>query len=170
MNATRANAAAGTIAKAVQNVASTATTSVAHKVEPQPLPVSVPATVLYASRASAEPFTVEIAGTVFTPATDQIEARRAARLEQIGRELDIVAGAAGAPLLRELEQLWSERVNDVHDYVLRQVGYALSEAGHHDLWRVLYAQLGAADNKLRPNAADEFLHGDHVDVSRGSGW
>jgi hypothetical protein len=163
---TRAHAA-GRIAKAVQHVASTVTTQDAAEHE------NVQATVLW--RIGGDQITsVEIEGRVFRPARDQVEERRAGRLEQIGRQLDALVGEAGAPLLAEHERLWQDRMIDVHDYLLRQVGFALMNNRLPSLWRCIYSQLSGGDDKYDPEAAETFLHipeGEGVDYfDRGGSW
>jgi len=123
--------------------------------------------------AKEQVVSVEIDGEVFTRAKDPAEARRVAKMEEIEAQLETLAGPEGKrarELLAELTNLWAARTIDVHDYVLRQVGYALLEHGLVDLWRLLYAELGPADDKHRPAAAADFLHGGADFQNRGSTW
>jgi hypothetical protein len=68
----------------------------------------------------------EIGGTILVRAKDPEEIRRQALLDAIGDELEALMPADqrdhASRLLGEFEMLWGGRVNDVHDYVLRQVG------------------------------------------------
>ncbi len=133
----------------------------------------VKAAVLLRFKPEQKPIVVEIDGQVFTRAKDPDEERRAARLDAIGEEIEALAGphcARANKLLAEIDLLWASRTIDVHDYVLRQVGYALMEHGLGDLWRLLYAELGSNDDKHRPAAAADFLHGGADVQDRGSTW
>ena len=134
---------------------------------------SVPATVLHRIGDDGGIFDVEINETVFTRAKDQREQRRQARLDAIGDELLGLTGDQldqASRLLGEFEQLWAERVNDVTDYKVRQVGWALITNNLHDLWRVIFARLGPSDNKYLPMACMEFLTSDDVDQECGGHW
>jgi hypothetical protein len=171
MNATRANSAADTtnIAQAVQNVANAATTK-------QSTPIStVPARVVTA--IDGEPYSLEVNGQVFTRPRDPVEARRQVRLDEIGEQIEALAGEHRdevSKLLGQFEELWSGRTNDVHDYVLRQVGFALTDNRLGALWRCIYSRLSADDDKYNPDAAERFLHipeGEGTNYfGRGSGW
>lgn len=113
------------------------------------------------SHSSGQVVHAEIDGTILERAKDPEEIRRQARLKTIGDEIESLIPAdvrdRVSRLMGESDQLWAGRVNDVHDYVLREVGAALTDNGLVDLWRVLYAHLGGSDDKYRPNASMEFL-------------
>jgi hypothetical protein len=174
MNTTRANAA-DKIAKAAQDVATTATTA-----EPTQTVARVIARIGPGTRNTGQVVHAEIDGTILERAKDPEEVRRQARLTAIGDELESLIPAAerdrASRLMGESDALWAGRVNDVHDYVLREVGAALTDNGLVDLWRMLFAHLASDDDKYRPSAVMQFLNppADCQDVGafqeRGGHW
>src|SRR5205823_966349 len=109
---------------------------------------TVPATVLWRLSDNRQIASIEVDGQVFTPARDQVEERRTARLEHIRRHLAAIIPAADAALVSEFESLWEERIADVVDYKLRQVGYTLLNTGRRDVWESIYARVNPNDDEI----------------------
>ncbi len=162
MNAARSRSAADQVARAVQNIARSATQ--AHNAEPG----TVTATVLYREQPDAGAITaVDIDGALFRRSGDQAEYQRGKRLQQIGDRLVELGGDEADHLLGELEQLWMQRDYDAIDHRMHCVAGRLIDASQQGLWDVIYQDWREGSVVEPGDAFNWYLD---TDGDRGSGW